>query len=97
MRNTITFVLIEYNKDDCPCDTWRTGTRTHHWVLFCVILYSFIPHKETIMTRQTDSEFVNDLFDKLFALVDTDMIDLHDDDTAGIDALEFEQLTIINL
>jgi len=49
------------------------------------------------MTRQTDSEFVNDLFDKLFALVDTDMIDLHDDDTAGIDALEFEQLTIINL
>jgi hypothetical protein len=25
---------------------------------------------------------------------DTDMIDLHDDDTAGIDALELEQLTL---
>ena len=34
------------------------------------------------MTQQSsDKQFVNDLFDKLFSFVDTDMIDLHDDDT----------------
>ena len=42
----------------------------------------------------TDQEFVSFLFDKLVSHVDTDMIDLHDDDTTGIDALEFEQLVI---
>ena len=36
----------------------------------------------------TNKQFVNDLFDKLFTFVDTDMFDLHDDDTAGMDALE---------
>jgi len=42
------------------------------------------------MTQQSSNkQFVNDLFDKLFSFVDTDMIDLHDDDTAGIDELEF--------
>ena len=41
------------------------------------------------MTQQSSNkQFVNDLFDKLFTFVDTDMIDLHDDDTAGMDALE---------
>jgi len=44
--------------------------------------------------QQSNQEFVNDLFDKLFKHTDTDMIDLHDDDTAGIDALEFEQLSL---
>jgi len=42
----------------------------------------------------TNKEFVDFLFDKLVTHVDTDMIDLHDDDTAGIDALEFEQLSL---
>ncbi len=40
-----------------------------------------------------DSEFVNFLFDKLFTHTDTDMIDLHGDDTC-CDHLEFEQLTL---
>ena len=42
----------------------------------------------------TDQEFVSFLFDKLVSHVDTDMIDLHADDTAGIDALMFQQLEI---
>jgi hypothetical protein len=42
----------------------------------------------------TDQEFVSFLFDKLVSHVDTDMIDLHDDDTAGIDALMFQQLEL---
>ena len=46
------------------------------------------------MTLQSSNkQFVDDLFDKLFSHVDTDMIDLHDDDTC-CDHLEFEQLTI---
>jgi len=45
------------------------------------------------MITQENQEFVNFLFDKLFKHTDTDMIDLHDDDTAGIDELMFEQLT----
>ena len=49
------------------------------------------------MITQKDRDFVNSLFGKLLTETDTDMIDLHDDDTAGIDALEFEQLTIIEL
>jgi len=43
---------------------------------------------------QDDRDFVNFLFGKLLTETDSDMIDLHDDDTAGIDALEFEQLTL---
>ena len=42
----------------------------------------------------TDQEFVSFLFDKLVSHVDTDMIDLHDDDTTGIDALMFQQLEL---
>ena len=41
-----------------------------------------------------NSEFVSFLFDKLIHHVDTDMIDLSDDDTAGIDALLFHQLEL---
>ena len=40
----------------------------------------------------TDQEFVSFLFDELVSHVDTAMIDLHEDDTAGIDALMFQQL-----
>ena len=39
-------------------------------------------------------EFVSFLFDKLLSHVDTDMIDLNDDDTAGIDAILFQQLEL---
>lgn len=46
------------------------------------------------MITQENRDFVNFLFGKLLTETDTDMIDLHDDDTAGIDALEFEQLTL---
>ena len=42
----------------------------------------------------SNEEFVSFLFDKLVSHVDTDMIDLHDDDTAGIDALMIQQLEI---
>ena len=45
------------------------------------------------MTQQSNAQFVNDLFDKLFSHVDTDMIDLHDDDSCD-DHIQFEQLTI---
>ena len=41
-----------------------------------------------------DHEFVSFLFDKLVSHVDTAMIDLSDDDTAGIDALMFHQLEL---
>ena len=41
--------------------------------------------------QQSNQEFVNDLFDKLFSHVDTDMIDLQDDDSCD-DHLQFEQL-----
>ena len=47
------------------------------------------------MITQQDRDFVNFLFDKLVTHTDTDMIDLHDDDTAGIDAFEFEQLSLL--
>ena len=41
-----------------------------------------------------DHEFVSFLFDKLVSHVDTAMIDLSDDDTAGIDAILFQQLEL---
>ena len=47
------------------------------------------------MTSQENREFVDFLFGKLTKHADMEMVDLHDDDTAGIDALEFEQLTLI--
>ena len=45
------------------------------------------------MTQQSNAQFVNDLFDKLFSHVDTDMIDLHDSDCCD-DHLQFEQLVL---
>ena len=39
--------------------------------------------------QRKQREFVDFLFDKLFSHVDTDMIDLHDDDSC-CDHLEFE-------
>ena len=45
-----------------------------------------------MLTRE-NKEFVNNLFDKLFKHTDTDMIDLHDDDSC-CDHLEFEQLVL---
>ena len=36
--------------------------------------------------------FVNELFDNLLGTVDVDMIDLSDDDTAGIEAVDLEKL-----
>jgi len=45
------------------------------------------------MFSQEDKEFVNFLFDKLSKHVDTDMIDLHDDDSC-CDHFEFEQLSL---
>jgi len=54
----------------------------------------YIHQPKGMMITQDDRDFVNFLFGKLLTETDTDMIDLHDDDTAGIDALEFEQLTL---
>jgi len=42
----------------------------------------------------TNQEFVSFLFGKLVSHVDTDLIDLSDDDTAGIDAILFQQLEL---
>ena len=50
------------------------------------------PFKEPNMFTKDDHNFLDMLFSKLTCL-DTDMIDLHDDDTC-CDHLEFEQLTI---
>ena len=44
-------------------------------------------------TVKTDKEFVDFLFDKLTNHIDTDMIDLQDDDSC-CDHLQFEQLVI---
>ena len=41
----------------------------------------------------TDTQFVDFLFGKLVTHVDTDMIDLHDDDSC-CDHIEFEQLSL---
>lgn len=46
---------------------------------------------------QTNHWFVNDLFDKLLGTVDTEMIDLSDDDTAGIEAIDLEQLVTTDM
>ena len=45
------------------------------------------------MITQEDRDFVNFLFGKLLTETDTDMIDLHDDDSC-CDHLEFEQLSL---
>jgi hypothetical protein len=47
------------------------------------------------MISQENREFVNFLFDKLVSHVDTDMIDLHDDDDSCCDHLKFKQLELI--
>jgi len=46
------------------------------------------------MFSKEDLEFVDFLFGKLVKHVDTDMIDLQDDDSCD-DHLQFEQLTLI--
>jgi hypothetical protein len=45
------------------------------------------------MITNEDREFVNDLFDKLLKHVDTDMIDLQDDDSC-CDHINFQQLSL---
>ena len=42
----------------------------------------------------SDDQFVSFLFNNLLSHVDVDMIDLNDDDTAGIDAILFQQLEL---
>ena len=46
------------------------------------------------MITQEDREFVDFLFGKLFKHVDTDMLDLQDDDSCS-DHINFEQLTLL--
>ena len=45
------------------------------------------------MFTKEDLEFVDFLFGKLVTHIDTDMIDLHDDDTC-CDHIQFEQLSL---
>ena len=45
------------------------------------------------MFSKEDHEFIDFLFNKLTSVTNTEMIDLHDDDTC-CDHLEFEQLTL---
>ena len=49
--------------------------------------------KTALHRNMTDREFVDFLFSNLHKFTDTDMIDLHDDDSC-CDHLEFEQLTL---
>jgi len=46
------------------------------------------------MINQQDREFVDFLFGKLLKHVDTDMLDLQDDDSCS-DHINFEQLTLL--
>ena len=46
-----------------------------------------------LSTAEQNKEFVDFLFGKLFKHVDTEMIDLHDDDSC-CDHLQFEQLCL---
>ena len=48
------------------------------------------------MFTKEDHAFIDFLFDKLITHTDTDMIDLHDDDSC-CDHLEFKQLEIDNV
>ena len=48
------------------------------------------------MFTQEDTEFVDFLFDKLLRHVDTDMIDLQEDDTC-CDHLNFELLSLVTV
>lgn len=48
-------------------------------------------------SSQTDQSFVKDLFDTLLGTVDTEMIDLSDDDTAGIEAIDLEKLVVTDM
>ena len=49
--------------------------------------------KTELHRQMTDKEFVDFLFTNLLSSTDTDMIDLHDDDSC-CDHLEFQQLEI---
>tara|TARA_B100001142_G_scaffold305987_1_gene335424 strand:- start:933 stop:1100 length:168 start_codon:yes stop_codon:yes gene_type:complete len=49
--------------------------------------------KTALHRNMTDREFVDFLFSNLHKFTDTDMIDLHDDDSC-CDHLEFQQLEI---
>jgi len=46
------------------------------------------------MVTQENKEFVDFLFDKLFKHVDTDMLDLQEDDSC-CDHIQFEQLSLL--
>lgn len=49
----------------------------------------------SMSTVEQNKEFVDFLFGKLFKHVDTDMLDLHDDDTC-CDHLEIQQLSLFD-
>ena len=49
----------------------------------------------TLPSTADNKEFVDFLFGKLFKHVDTDMIDLHDDDSC-CDHIEFQQLSLLD-
>jgi len=46
------------------------------------------------MVTQENKEFVDFLFDKLFKHVDTDMLDLQEDDSCD-DHIQFQQLSLL--
>ena len=46
------------------------------------------------MITQEDRDFVNMLFDNMIKHVDMDMVDLHDEDTAGIEAVQLPLLEL---
>jgi len=56
------------------------------------VLVELQSNRETPMFSKSDTDFIDFLFGKLTCL-DTDMIDLHDDDTC-CDHIEFEELAL---
>jgi hypothetical protein len=61
-----------------------------------VYVLSFLNHTQTVMFTKEDHEFIDMLFGKLTCqeTMDVDMIDLHDDDAAGADAIEWTKLEL---
>ena len=73
-------------------DTSQTGLRNDVVPSFWSIIGTSTQEEPTVITQE-NRDFVNFLFDKLVSHVDTDMIDLQDDDTC-CDHVLFSQLEL---
>ena len=65
----------------------------NRWSVFPASVLHFHNHTPTAMFTKEDHEFIDFLFGKLTKHIDTDMIDLQDDDTC-CDHILFTQLEL---